>query len=52
MYKKNRKIIRVGKSSLAVIIPMEWLRYNQLGDGDDLDVSSNEKIIIQKTKSD
>ena len=50
-HKNTRKIIRIGKTSFAVIIPRAWLRYNNLGYGDELDVVTNGKIIIQKRRS-
>jgi len=50
-HKQNRKIIRIGKTSFAVIIPRAWLRYNNLGYGDELDVITNGKVIIQKCRS-
>jgi len=49
-HKNTRKIIRIGKTSFAVIIPRAWLRHNNLGYGDEMDVVTNGKIIIQKKR--
>lgn len=51
-HRNNRKIIRIGDTSFAVIIPKAWIRYNNLEYGDNLEVISNGKIIIQKPRMD
>ena len=45
--KCTRKIIRIGHSSLAVIIPRNWLRYYNLQHGDQVDVLTNGSIQIK-----
>ena len=47
-HKQIRKIIRIGSTSLAVIIPKAWLRYYNLGYGDKVEVVSNGTIVIKK----
>ena len=47
-HKNTRKLVRIGNDSFGIIIPRAWLRYNELGYGDCLEVITNEKIIIQK----
>ncbi len=49
-HKENRKIIRVGNTSLAVILPISWLRYYNLSYGDSVEVISNEAIEIKPLK--
>ena len=51
-HKNKRKIIRIGDTSLAVIIPKAWIRYNNLAYGDNLEIISNGKLIIQKPRRD
>ena len=46
-HKQKRKIIRIGDSSLAVIIPKAWLRYYDLGYGDSVEVISNGDVVIK-----
>jgi len=46
--KCTRKIIRIGTSSFAVIIPRDWLRYNNLTNGDKVDVLTNGSIEIKQ----
>ncbi len=44
---QNRRLIRVGKSSLAVILPKPWLDYYGLEYGDSIEVYSNRRIVIK-----
>jgi antitoxin component of MazEF toxin-antitoxin module len=44
---ENRKIIRIGKTSLGVILPKPWLTYFSLQAGDKVEVVSNGQIIIK-----
>jgi antitoxin component of MazEF toxin-antitoxin module len=44
---ENRKIIRIGKTSLGVILPRAWLRYFSLSAGDEVEVVSNGNIIVK-----
>jgi len=43
-----RKIVRVGHSSLAVVLPKSWLRYYNLGYGDSVKVIANGSVIIKQ----
>jgi len=45
--KSVRKIIRIGDSSLAVILPISWLRYHNLCYGDKLEIVANGSIEIK-----
>jgi len=47
-HQEIRKLIRIGKSSIAVILPFSWLRYNNLGYGDCIEIISNDSIQIKK----
>lgn len=42
-----RKIIKVGETSLAVILPKSWLRYYHLTDKDKVIVVSNGNVTIK-----
>jgi antitoxin component of MazEF toxin-antitoxin module len=44
---ENRKIIRIGKTSLGIILPKAWLRYFFLQAGDEVEIVSNGTIIIK-----
>ncbi len=44
---ENRKIIRIGNTSLGVILPRAWLRYFSLSAGDEVEVVSNGNIIVK-----
>jgi antitoxin component of MazEF toxin-antitoxin module len=44
---ENRKIIRIGKTSLGVILPKAWLRYFSLQAGDEVEIVSNGQITIK-----
>lgn len=50
MHKQKRKLIRIGETSLAVIIPKPWLEYNKLKYGDKLELISNSEIKIKMIK--
>jgi antitoxin component of MazEF toxin-antitoxin module len=45
---ENRKLIRIGKTSLAVILPKSWLRHFNLDYGDEVEVESNSSIVIKR----
>ena len=46
--KYQRKIIPVGKTSFGIIIPIAWFRYNNLKEGNKLDViEKNNELIIK-----
>jgi antitoxin component of MazEF toxin-antitoxin module len=45
-----RKIIKVGETSFAVILPRSWLRYYQLTDKDKVLVVSNGSVTIKPQK--
>jgi hypothetical protein len=44
---ENRKIIRIGKTSLGVILPKAWLSYFSLQAGDKVEVVSNGYVTIK-----
>jgi antitoxin component of MazEF toxin-antitoxin module len=44
---ETRKIIRIGKTSLGVILPKAWLNYFLLQAGDKVEVISNGYITIK-----
>ena len=44
---EDRKIIRVGTTSYAVILPKSWLRYYGLSDKDHVQVISNSVVTIK-----
>jgi len=46
-HKEIRKLIRVGNSSFAVILPRTWLRYYDLKYGDSVEVISNGSVKIK-----
>lgn len=48
--KEIRKIIRIGNTSFAVILPRAWLRYYNLKYGDHVEVISNGSIKIKPIK--
>lgn len=50
MEKRIRKLIRVGNTSLGIIIPKPWLVYNELKYGDSLEVITDKNVIIKSTK--
>ena len=45
-HKEVRKIIKVGETSYAVILPKAWLRYYGLDDKDHVKVVSNSTVVI------
>jgi len=49
-HKSERKLIKVGETSLAVILPKAWLRYNQLNSKDRVKVVSNDSVTIEPLK--
>jgi antitoxin component of MazEF toxin-antitoxin module len=46
-HKNIRRIIRAGNTSLAVIIPKDWLRFHELDHGDQVEVISNGSVMIK-----
>lgn len=50
MNKNIRKIIPVGKTSYAIIIPISWLRFNDLKNGDLVEVISSNILKIRPIK--
>ena len=46
-HEETRKIIRIGKTSYAIILPRAWLRYYKLTDKNQLKVISNSNITIE-----
>ncbi len=49
-HKHIRKISRIGSNSLGVILPMSWLKYYNLKNGDYLELISNGTIKIKPSK--
>jgi len=47
MHEETRKIIKVGETSFAVILPKSWLRYYKLTNKDEVTVLSNGVITIK-----
>ena len=45
--RENRKIIKIGNTSLGVILPKAWLRYFSLNAGDEIEIVSNGHIVIK-----
>ncbi|MCW4046358.1 MAG: AbrB/MazE/SpoVT family DNA-binding domain-containing protein [Candidatus Bathyarchaeota archaeon] len=45
--KENRKIVRIGKTSMGITLPKAWLRYFALNAGDQVEVVSNGSIIVK-----
>ena len=43
----TRKIIKFGKSTLAMTLPKAWVNYFKLKAGGRLEVIANEKLIIR-----
>jgi antitoxin component of MazEF toxin-antitoxin module len=50
--KENRKIVRIGKTSLGVILPKAWLRYFAIDAGDQVEVVSNGNIVVKPLAKD
>ena len=46
-HEETRKIIKVGETSLAVILPKSWLRYYKLTNKDEVLVVSNGVVTIK-----
>jgi len=45
--KTNRKLIRLGNTSLGVTIPISWTKYFNLSYGDEVEVICNRSITIK-----
>jgi bifunctional DNA-binding transcriptional regulator/antitoxin component of YhaV-PrlF toxin-antitoxin module len=45
--KENRKIVRIGKTSLGIILPKAWLRYFSINAGDKVEVISNGYVTVK-----
>jgi len=43
---EERTIYRVGKSSLAITLPQNWLKYFGLGAGDTVEITGNGDLTI------
>lgn len=46
----KRKIIKIGGQGLGIILPIAWLRYNELDDTNHLKVIVNDHVIIEPIK--
>lgn len=44
---KEKRKIKVGETSYAVILPRSWLRYYGLDDKDEVTVISNSTVVIK-----
>jgi bifunctional DNA-binding transcriptional regulator/antitoxin component of YhaV-PrlF toxin-antitoxin module len=51
-HEENRKIIRAGNTSYAVILPKAWLRYYGLKKGDRVKIVSNGIVTVEPLKHD
>ncbi len=49
-HEETRKIIKVGETSFAVILPMPWLRYYKLDNKDSVEVISDGAVTIKPLK--
>jgi len=47
---EERMIYRVGKSSLAITLPQNWLRYFGLKPGDKVEITANGELTIRPVK--
>ena len=47
---EERMIYRVGKSSLAITLPLSWLKYFGLGAGDRVEITGNGELTIRPRK--
>ena len=47
---EERMIYRVGKSSLAITLPQNWLKYYGLGAGDTVEITGNGDLTIRSRK--
>lgn len=43
----TRKVIKFGKSTLAMTLPKAWVNYFKLEAGDRLEVIANKKLIVR-----
>jgi hypothetical protein len=48
--KQYRKLIKIGESSLGIVLPIGWLRFHNLVSGDKLKIITNEDIIIKRVE--
>ena len=49
---KKLKIIKVGETSYAIILPRSWLRFYKLTDKDEVKVVSDSTIVIEPPPKD
>ena len=47
---EERTIYKVGKSSLAITLPQNWLKYFGLGAGDTVEITGNGDLTIHPRK--
>ena len=47
---EERMIYRVGKSSLVITLPQNWLKYFGLGPGDTVEITGNGDLTIRPLK--
>jgi len=48
--KKIRKIVRIGTTSLGVIIPKDWLEFKKIKYGDSVELTANGVVKIKPIK--
>lgn len=48
--KFEHKLVRIGESSVGVILPKAWLRYNEMKNGDIVELIANENVIVKPLK--
>ena len=46
-YLSQRKLIRLGKSALAITLPKAWVDFMKLEAGDKVEVTANHKLTIK-----
>ena len=53
-YKDYRKIVRIGQNSYGIILPISWIRYNNLVHGDNVELisDSGNEITVRPTQRD
>ncbi len=47
MSKRRARVVRLGKVSLAVVLPIDWTRGKEIGAGDEVELDYNGHIEIR-----
>ncbi len=50
MNKRRAKVVRLGRTSLAVIIPIDWTRGMEIEAGDEVEIVYNGSVQIHKLR--